>query len=52
MLEHALVIGALLLGVAFILVGDALAIGLVVWSCVHMRRRPTWYVAKILARRR
>ena len=46
---YALLIGVVFLSIAFLFLGDALAIGLVGWAAVHLLRGgPSWYVAKIL----
>jgi hypothetical protein len=44
-----LIFAAWLLTLAVVAVGDALAVGIVLWSAHHLYRgRPRWYVAKIV----
>jgi hypothetical protein len=46
---YAVLIAVVFLSVALLFLGDALAIGIAVWSAVHLLRgRPVWYVGKIL----
>ena len=46
---YVLLFGAVFLSIAFLFLGDALAIGLVAWASLHLLRGgPAWYVVKIL----